>query len=112
LRKFKHISLIILAILIWTAFIGYGFIDGFLLRPITSKNTSEAFIEAAKEKIDDEFVGSFAMTLIENGEISKDFFYYKEQPVNDNTVFPVFRQQMGYIFWSFKISLARVIGFG
>lgn len=50
MRKFKQIALVILAILIWTAFIGYGFIDGFLLRPITSKHTSEAFIEATKEK--------------------------------------------------------------
>ena len=54
MRTFKYIAFIILAILIWTSFIGYGFIDGFLLRPITSKNTSEAFIEATKEKIDNE----------------------------------------------------------
>lgn len=89
MRIFKYIAFIILAILIWTAFIGYGFIDGFLLRPITFKNTSEAFIEATKEKIDDEFVGNFAMTLIENGRISKDFFYSINQPVNENTIFPV-----------------------
>lgn len=89
MKTFKHIIFIILAILIWTAFIGYGFIDGFLLRPITSKNTSDAFIEATKEKIDEEFVGNFAMTLIENGKISKDFFYSIDQPVNKNTVFPV-----------------------
>ena len=78
MRTFKYIALIFLAILIWTAFIGYGFIDGFLLKPITSKNTSEAFIKATKEKIDNEFVGNFAMTLIENGEISKDFFKHKK----------------------------------
>jgi len=89
MKTLKHIAFIILAILIWTAFIGYGFIDGFLLRPITSKNTSEAFIEATKEKIDNEFVGNFAMTLIENGKISKSFFYSIDKPVNENTVFPV-----------------------
>lgn len=89
MRTFKYISIIIIAILIWTAFIGYGFINGFLLKPITSKNTSEAFIEAAKEEIDDEFVGNFAMTLIENGKISKNFFYSVDKPVNENTVFPV-----------------------
>lgn len=89
MRTFKYIALIFLAILIWTAFIGYGFIDGFLLKPITSKNTSEAFIKATKEKIDNEFVGNFAMTLIENGEISKNFFYSVDKPVNENTIFPV-----------------------
>jgi len=87
--NFKRISLIILAFLIWTGFIGYGFIDGFLLKPITSKNTSDAFIEATKEKINEAFVGNFAMVLIENGKVSKDFFYSIGQPVNKNTVFPV-----------------------
>ncbi len=89
MKRFKRIILIIFVILIWTAFIGYGFIDGFLLKPITSKNTSVAFIEAVKEKIEDEFVGNFAMVLIENGKISKDFFYSIDQPVNKHTVFPV-----------------------
>jgi len=89
MKKLKRTALIILAILIWTAFIGFGFIDGFLLRPITSKNTSEAFIEATKEKINNEFVGNMAMTLIENGKISKNFFYSKDKAVNENTVFPV-----------------------
>lgn len=89
MRTFKYIALIILTTVIWTAFIGYGFIDGFLLKPITSKNTSEAFIEATKEKINDEFVGDFAMTLIENGKISTNFFYSIDKPINENTIFPV-----------------------
>lgn len=89
MRTFKNITLVILAILLWTAFIGYGFIDGFLLRPIASKKTPEAFIEATKEKIDTEFVGNFAMVLIENGEVSKDFFYTTDEPINSTTVFPV-----------------------
>jgi len=88
-RTFKNTIFIILAILIWTAFIGFGFIDGFLLRPITSRNTSEAFIEATKVKIDDKFVGNFAMTLIEDGKISKNFFYSVDKPIDENTVFPV-----------------------
>lgn len=89
MTRFKHIALTILAILLWTAFIGYGFIDGFLLRPITSQSTSEAFVEATKEKINDEFVGNFAMTLIENGKVSKNFFYSKDKPIDENTIFPV-----------------------
>lgn len=89
MRNFKYFAIIFLTILIWTAFIGYGFMNGFLLKPITSKQTSEAFIEATKKKIDDEFVGNFAMTLIENGKISKHFFYSVDKPVNENTVFPV-----------------------
>jgi CubicO group peptidase (beta-lactamase class C family) len=85
----KQISLIILALLIWTAFIGLGFINGFLLRSITSKDSSAAFIEATTEMIEGEFVGNLAMVLIENGEVSNDFFYSIDKPVDKNTVFPV-----------------------
>ncbi len=89
MNTFKRLSLICFVLFIWTAFVGFGFIHGFLLKPITSENTSEAFIEATKEKIDSEFVGNFAMVLIENGEVSKDFFYAVDKSVNENTVFPV-----------------------
>ena len=85
----KKISLTFLALVIWTAFIGFGFIEGFLLRPITSEDSPEAFIEATKEKIEDEYVGNLAMVLIENGEKSKELFYPYDQSINENTVFPV-----------------------
>lgn len=89
MKTYKKVLLIISAILIWTAFIGFGFLYGFLLRPITSKDSSEAFIDATKNKIEQEFVGNLAMALIEDGKISKEFFYSKDQPVNKNTAFPV-----------------------
>lgn len=89
MKIFKKVALTILAILIWTVFIGLGFANGFLLKPLTSENTSEAFIEATKERIGEEFVGSFAMTLIENGEVSKDFFFSIDQPVDKKTVYQV-----------------------
>lgn len=89
MRKFKQIALVILVILIWTALVGFGFINGFLLRPITSGDSPEAFIEATEEKIADEFVGNFAMTLIEDGEIAKHYFYAVDEPVDENSVFQV-----------------------
>lgn len=89
MKVFKQVALVILVILLWAAFIGYGFIDGFLLRPFAAQDNSVAFIEATKEKIAEEFVGNVAMTLIENGKISKDFFYSIDEPVNEYTVFQV-----------------------
>lgn len=89
MKKIKNLLLIFLSILIWTGFIIYGFMDGFLLKPITSEDTSEAFIKTVKERIDHEFVGNLGMVLIENGKVSKDFFYSKDQSVNKNSVFPV-----------------------
>ncbi|WP_338769708.1 serine hydrolase domain-containing protein [Bernardetia sp. ABR2-2B] len=89
MKKFKNIAFIILTLLAWTVFIGYGFIDGFLLRPITSQDSAEAFIDATKQKIKNEFVGNVAMALIENGKVSETFFYSIDRPVNENTLFPV-----------------------
>jgi len=89
MKILKRIFAIILPLLIWTAFVALGFINGFLLKPIASENTTEAFVAAAKQKIEQAFVGNFAMTLIENGEVANNYFYSVGQPVNANTVFPV-----------------------
>ena len=79
----------ILSFIIWTAFVGYGFINGFLLRAITTEDTPEAFIEATQNKIADEFVGNLALVLIEDGEISKEYFYSIDKPIHKKSVFPV-----------------------
>jgi CubicO group peptidase (beta-lactamase class C family) len=89
MRILKYIALIVLAALVWTAFMAYGFTDGFLLKPITSEDSPTAFIEVVKKKIKEEYVGNIAMVLIEDGKVSKDYFYGIEEEVNENTVFPV-----------------------
>lgn len=87
MRIVKYIFLIILALLAWTAIVNFGTYNGFLLRPITSEHTSTSFIEATKAELDNEFVGNLAMALIENGEVSEDFYYSIDQPVDENTIF-------------------------
>jgi len=89
MKLLKKTSLVLLALIAWTTFIAFGFINGFLLRPIVSENTSEAFIGATENEIKKEFVGNLAMVLIENGEVSKSFFHSVDKPVDENTVFPV-----------------------
>jgi len=88
-KKVAHTLLILLALIFWTVFIGYGFIDGFLLRPITSQNTSEAFIDATKEKVDHSTVGNLAMVLIKDGAIAKSFYHSKNDPITEQSIFPV-----------------------
>lgn len=89
MKTIQHISTTLIVLLLWTAFVGYGFVDGFLLRPITSDTSPEAFVKATKEAVDAEFVGNFALVLIENGEIAADFFYSIGKLVDENSVFPV-----------------------
>lgn len=76
----KKIALVILALLIWSAFVGLGFVNGFLLRPICSENTVEDFVTTIEEQLKHEPVGNFAMTLIENGEIAESYFTPKANP--------------------------------
>lgn len=85
----KKIVLVILALLIWSAFVGLGFVNGFLLRPICSENTVEDFVTTIEEQLKHEPVGNFAMTLIENGEIAESYFYPQGQSVDQFTMFPV-----------------------
>lgn len=89
MKILKQVVSVIFVILIWVAFIGYGFINGFLLKPITFERTPKAFIEATKNKVNEEFVGNMAMTLIENGKIAENYFYSIGQPVNEYTIFQV-----------------------
>lgn len=89
MNRLKIVGLLSLAVLTWTIFIGFGLINGFLLRPITAKDTPEAFIEATKDKIGEDFVGNLAMTLIEDGVVAEEYFYSVGNPVDKNTAFPV-----------------------
>ena len=89
MSTFKSIVISIVALLIWVGFIAYGFIDGFLLKPIAPKKNPTAFIEAVEAKIEEEFVGNFALLLIEDGQASEKFFFSVDHPIDENTVFPV-----------------------
>lgn len=87
MKTLKHISLIVLLLLAWTAIINFGTSNGFLLTPITSKQTSASFIAASEEKLKKEFVGNLAMVLLEDGEISQDFYYSMGDPIDQHTIF-------------------------
>ncbi len=89
MKILKHIAIVVLVLLIWTAFIGYGFIDGFLLKPLTNENTPKAFKEAVKQKVNNEYVGNFAMTLIEDGNVSEQWYFSQGNEITKNTLFPV-----------------------
>lgn len=89
MKLLKRLAIITLPILAWTTFVGYGFINGFLLKPITSEDSPMAFLKAVQEKIDHEFVGNLALILIENGELSESYFYSIGHPINEKSVFPV-----------------------
>ena len=77
----KYIVLIVLSLLAWTALINFGTYSGHLLRPIAPDNTSTSFIEATKTKLENDFVGNLAMVLLEDGEVSQDFYHSVEHGI-------------------------------
>jgi len=83
----KYITLIVLILFVWTAIVYFGSGSGLLLKPITSGNTSTSFIEATKAKLENEFIGNLAMVLLEKGEVSKDFYYSIDEPIDKHTIF-------------------------
>lgn len=87
MKAFKRISLLLLALVIWAAFLIYGVTNGFLLKSISKNDSPEAFIEVTKEKIGQEFVGNLAMVLIENGQVAGNYFHSIEGEVDENTIF-------------------------
>ncbi|UZD22790.1 serine hydrolase domain-containing protein [Algoriphagus halophytocola] len=89
MKLLKRIVWIGLPVLAWTCFVGLGFVQGFLLRAITFSDTTEDFIDASREILGKEQVGSFAMVLIKEGKVSGSYFFSTDKPVNENTSFPV-----------------------
>jgi len=89
MRVLKYLVLLLLPVLCWIVFIGFGAANGFLLKPITSENTPEAFVAVAQQEIDKTFVGNFAMAIIEDGQVKQNHFYSIDDPIDENSVFQV-----------------------
>ncbi len=87
MRIVKYIVFLVVLLLTWTAIVNIGINSGFLLKPITTEKTPKSFIEATKAKLEKEFVGNLAMVLFEDGEVSKDFYYSIDEPIDKHTMF-------------------------
>ncbi|GAB5517888.1 MAG: hypothetical protein RhofKO_01390 [Rhodothermales bacterium] len=88
-QKLKFVSFLLLALLGWTAFVGFGLINGFLLRPLTSSTTPDDFIAAVDAMVDDTFVGNMALVLLDDAEITGQYYHSINNPVTDTTAFQV-----------------------
>ena len=69
-RILKYALIIAISLAIWTFIIVTGTSKGWWHTSITNSKTDAGFIEAVKQKTQNEFVGNFAMATIENGKIS------------------------------------------
>tara|TARA_R110002051_G_scaffold290773_1_gene354462 strand:- start:87885 stop:89186 length:1302 start_codon:yes stop_codon:yes gene_type:complete len=85
----KHFAITILAIVLWTAFSVTGTMRGWWHEPITSEESIEAFVDETKNRINEEFVGNYALATFSNGILESEEFHSEGKPVDRNTVFQV-----------------------
>jgi CubicO group peptidase (beta-lactamase class C family) len=78
-----------LMMIAWAIIVFLGTIDGWFHRPIAKQNTSQSFREAVDAEIDKQFVGNFAMAIVNRGTVEYEKFYSAGKPVDRNTIFQV-----------------------
>ena len=88
-RTLKYIGITIVTLILWAAIIISGTLNGWWHQPITKQSGYEAYVNAVKEELNEQFVGNFALALIKDGVIEHEEFYTKGKPLNRNTVFQV-----------------------
>ena len=81
-------QLFLLSVL-WSGIAFYGTLKGWWHKPFTDSNDPILFTEAVNQQIEKEFVGNYAMAIIRDGTIEKEFFYSKNKKVDKNTIFQV-----------------------
>jgi CubicO group peptidase (beta-lactamase class C family) len=88
-RIFKYTFVIILLSLLWSLIAFYGTLKGWWHKPFTDSNDPKLFTKAVNQQIEKEFVGNFAMTIMNNGIIENELFFSKNKEVDKNTIFQV-----------------------
>ena len=86
---FKLILRTVLLSALWASVIFIGTLEGWWHTRIAEKNSTTAFVEAAKELSHTNFVGNLAFALIRNGQVEDEYFYSIGEPVDRHTLFQV-----------------------
>ena len=88
-RIAKYISLTVAIAIFWALFVFFGTQNGWWHQPIADQGGSEEYINAVKEIINEQYVGNFALAIVNSGSVEDEMFYSKGKPVDRNTVFQV-----------------------
>ena len=88
-RIIKYLFAFILLSILWGITIFFGTLNGWWHQPFTKSNDPKLFTEAVKQKIEKEFVGNFAMSIMKGSIVEKELFYSKNKKVDKNTIFQI-----------------------
>lgn len=79
----------ILTMVVWTAIVLVGTVEGWFHHPIAKQTTTESFLAVVDREIDNAFIGNFALAIMKNGVVESEKFRSAGKPVDRNTVFQV-----------------------
>ena len=84
-RFFKYLLSTVVVLFIWIVVVFFGTQKGLWHSKITKNDSSEAYINAAKEEIKKGFVGNFALATFKDGLVESEEFYSVEKPVKHDS---------------------------
>ena len=88
-RILKYIAIIISGSLLWTVIIVSGTMNGWFHTSVVNQTNSKTYIDAVQMEINSQFVGNFAMAIVNDGIVETEKFYSAGKNVDRNTVFQV-----------------------
>ncbi len=88
-RILKYFLVILFLSTLWAGLAFYGTLKGWWHKPFVESNDPALFTEAVNARFEKEFIGNFAMAIMNDGTLDKELFYSKGKKVDRNTIFQV-----------------------
>lgn len=88
-RFLKYLALTVVLMGIYITIVFFGTDKGWWYTPFTQETAPNTFVASVQETLQNEFIGSMAMAVIEDGNLASESFYSKGKTVDRNTVFQV-----------------------
>ncbi len=88
-RTIAYLLLTITMMMFWAVLTFAATRYGWLHKPITAESGTPAYVDAVRKKVETQYVGNFALAVLEDGRITAQVFHSAGKTVDENTVFQV-----------------------
>jgi CubicO group peptidase (beta-lactamase class C family) len=90
LRRLIRFVLLTLGVLVvWTAVVGIGLLEGWWRLPLAARGNTQAFMNALVHEVQTTRPGNVGLALIEDGSVHAEHMSSVGEPVDRDTVFQV-----------------------
>ena len=74
-------SVTVFIMILWITIVFFGTVSGWFHTAIAGGNTTESFLVATENEIDNQFVGNLAMVIFKDGAIEQERFWPQTIPM-------------------------------